>query len=1287
MRFLLPRNLRSRLIASLCVAILPAMIFGGLNIFSQYKSTKQTYQQEAMRLVRVTEFQYFQMIDSTRQFLAFLSNFPVVAEMDVPSCKVLFHEFKCRFPYITNVSIATAEGNRVSGTLPGTGSDSIAGRLWYKRLLNTREFTVGEYRLGEMGRKPSFEIAYPVNGSDGELKAILFAELDLNWFEELAVSLGLPEGWVLTVRDNGGTILARYPEGLKYVEVSAPDIPIMRAMAEKKNGLITSVGIDGIERIYAFTDLHRDQGTGSIYLSVGMPLNVHNDLLFWVGGHFLVLLLTFFGMAIGSHLFILPNVRSLTNATKQLRAGNYNVRTGLPHEDGEFGELASAIDRMAESLESKEDDQRRSREALLESEHRFRTIFDSVNDAILVLHPSTGLILDVNKRGCEISGYGRHQLRGLRAAQLSSGAEPYTEKAALKWLQKAGKEGPQVFEWEIRNRIGQLLWIDVNLRAAVIGGKSVMLLTARDVTRRKKAETGLRQSESRYRAFVANSSEGIFRIELEKPVSISMPDEEIIERIYASGYLAECSDEMARIYGFDRVADIVGSRISEFLPRSAPQSIDYLMSFIRSGYRLVEAESHRRNMSGEEINLSSSLIGVIEDNRLVRAWGVQREITRQKQAEEKLRNLNRFNQEIISSARNGILVFDVNLNYVLWNSFMEEMTGLPAGSVLGRNALEVFPPIKEQETLLKRALAGEHCRSGDIHYNLPSTSREVWMIADYGPHFNTRGEVIGVMGIVTDITERKAAEAEIERMNRQNRLILNAAGDGIIGMDSDGHCIFMNPASTEMLGFEAHEIIDKDVNRLIRYGGSDYLSHQPMECTISMTLSRGSKCRISDGVMTRKDGSTFPAIFTSTPIVEGSEITGAVLTFRDVTEQRNTEEARKRLEEQLGQAQKMEAIGVLAGGIAHDFNNILTPIMGYCEMCLQELNKGDSLHRKIELVLKSSMRAKELVSQILAFSRKGEQELKPVQVSLIVKEALNFLRSSIPSTIEIRRRIDSDAASFKVLASPTRIHQIMINLCTNAAHAMRETGGKLDVALTRHDIGAGLGASTELGPGVYLKLVISDDGQGIEEEIQNRIFEPYFTTKPAGEGTGLGLSVVYGIVKSLGGDISVISTPGQGATFEILLPIAEVPVVTTEYTDHNLPAGKGHILLVDDEVTVVEMQGEMVEHLGYRATVKYSSLEALDCFRDDPSGFDLIITDQTMPHMRGDELAREALKIRSDIPIILCTGFSETIDAKRAKEHGIQGFLMKPLSLREMASEINRVMKTESRPNGPPEGP
>lgn len=1280
MRFFFPRNLRSRLIASLCIAIFPAMIFGSLNLFSQYNATRERYQQEATRLVRMAEFEYFQVIESTRQFLVLLSHLPVVADQDAASLNELFAELRYRSPSLTNISLATPEGERIACAQPGAGPESIAGRSWYKRLLKTRKFTIGEYRAGTINHKPGIEIGYPVNGNDGELKAILFADLDLNWFQELAVSLGLPEGWVLTLRDQGGAILARYPEGLKYVEMSVPEALIMRAIRENKNGLATSTGIDGVERIYAFTDLHRNQDTGSIYLSVGVPLSVYNNLLFWVVGHFLVLLLAFFGMALGSHLFILPNVRALTDATKQLRAGNLNIRTGLPHEGGEFGELAAAFDQMAQSLESKEDEQKRSREALLESEHRFRTIFDSVNDAILVLHPSTGLILDVNKRGCELSGYEREQLKGRGAAELSSGVEPYTGKEAQKWLGKAVMEGPQVFEWEVRNRMGLLFWAEVNLRGAVIGGKNVMLLTVRDVTRRKKAETALRQSESRYRAFVANSSEGIFRIELEKPIPISIPEEEIIERFHGSAYLAECSDEMARICGLERVSDMVGSRVSEFLSRSDPRNIEYLKSFIRSGYRLVEAESYRRNMNGGEICLSSSLIGVIENDRLVRAWGVQREITRQKKAEEKLRNLNRFNQEIISSARNGILVFDVDLNYVLWNRFMEEMTGLSSESVVGKSALDVFPPVREQEFLLKKALAGEHCRSGDIHYILPGARKEVWMIADYGPYFNTRGETIGVMGIVTDITERKAAEAQIERMNRRNRLILDAAGDGIIGMDRNGRCIFMNPASAEMLRCETDEIIGEDVHRLIRGASAECCSSPVSECTISMTLSHGSMCRITDGVMMRKDGGIFPVIFTSTPIVEEGEITGAVITFRDVTEQRKAEEARKRLEEQLGQAQKMEAIGALAGGIAHDFNNILTPIIGYCEMCLQEVTKGEGLYRKISQVLKSSLRAKELVSQILAFSRKGEQEIKPVQLSLIVKEALNFLRSSIPSTIEIRRRIDPEAASGKVLACPTRIHQIMINLCTNAAYAMGEKGGTLDVAVSRYEFGAGGGhGSVELDPGSYLKLIVSDTGHGIDEEIQHRIFEPYFTTKPAGEGTGLGLSVVYGIVKSLGGDISVTSEPGQGAVFEVLLPMAEVPAETAEDIDQNLPAGIGHILLVDDEPAIVEMQREMVEHLGYRATVKHGSLEALDSFRADPHGFDLIMTDQTMPHMTGNELAGEALKIRGDIPIILCTGFSETVDAKTAKEDGIRGFLMKPLSLRAMAYEISRVLKGEDQ--------
>ncbi|MFZ2447939.1 MAG: PAS domain S-box protein [Syntrophobacteraceae bacterium] len=1286
MRFFFLRNLRFRLITSLCFAIAPLVIIGSFILVRQYQASTERVQQDTFRLMRMAESEYCQLLERSRQFLVLLSHHPAVAGQDVSASNTLFAEMKKHYPHFTNISTAKPSGERIASALPVQNPDSVKDRSWYPRILGTRDFVIGDYGIGAISRKPNFDVAYPAYDAEGGLKVILFAGLDLNWFQELAASMDLPAGWVLTIRDVRGAILTRYPDGERWVGKTAADAPVARAIIEgEKGGVAKAAGVDGVERLYAFANLNASGDGRGLYLSIGVPLDVayaevRQNLIVWVACLVLVIVLAFSGMAVGSHLFILPNVKTLTDATKQLCAGNLSVRTGLPYGGGELGELAEAFDRMAETLELRGEERERSRKALLESEHKFRTIFNSVNDAILVLDPATGAILDANQRLCELSGYTREQVKGFGPAELSSGEAPYRGEEAVKWLVKAKTEGPQVFEWHAKDKAGRLFWMEANLRAAVIGGKDVVVLTARDTTKRKKAEIALRESESRYRAFIENSSEGIFRIELERPIPIALPEDDLIEEFYSSAYLAECNDEMAHIYGLEKAEDIIGSRMSEFLPRTDAHNVEYLAAFVRSGYRLVEAESYRKDMNGQEIRFSSSLIGEVEDGRLLRAWGVQREITLQKQAEENLRNLYRFNNEIISSARNGILVYDMNFNYVLWNRFMEEMTGLAAASILGKNALEEFPHMREQgvDKLIRRAMAGESCQSGDINFVVPHTGKEVWMIANYGPHYNTRGEIIGVIAIVTDITGRKTSEAEVERLGRRNQLILNAAEDGIIGLDTKGGCVFANPASAGMLGYEIDEMIGRDIHQLIHHHKADGSSYPATECPMSKTLADGIRCRIRDEVLWTKDGGSFPAVYSSTPIVENGEVTGAVLTFRDVTARRKAEEARKNLRDQLRQAQKMEAIGTLAGGIAHDFNNILTPILGYCELCLHEVENNSSLYRKIDQVLKSSLRAKDLVSQILAFSRKNELELRPVQVSLIVKEALNFLRSSLPSTIIIRRQVDPDALQGRVLADPTRIHQIMINLCTNAAHAIGEKGGTLGVSLGLHEIESiGDRRHSDLAPGDYLMLSVSDTGCGIDEELQQRIFEPYFTTKGSGEGTGLGLAMVYGIVKGLGGSVSVTSKPGQGATFDILLPLARAPVETMVEVAPVLPVGSGRILLVDDEPAVVDLQKEMLEHLGYEATVRYSSLDALEAFRANPKKFDLILTDQTMPQMTGVELAREALKICPGIPIILCTGFSESIDEPRARAEGIKGFLMKPLLLHEMAAAIRRVLEAD----------
>jgi signal transduction histidine kinase/ActR/RegA family two-component response regulator len=401
---------------------------------------------------------------------------------------------------------------------------------------------------------------------------------------------------------------------------------------------------------------------------------------------------------------------------------------------------------------------------------------------------------------------------------------------------------------------------------------------------------------------------------------------------------------------------------------------------------------------------------------------------------------------------------------------------------------------------------------------------------------------------------------------------------------------------------------------------------------------------------------------------ESADIINYVGIYRDITHE-------MKLERELRQAQKMEAIGRLAGGIAHDFNNVLTGIIGYTEMALHKAQPGDSIHHYLRRVLDGSSRASDLVKQILTFSRQTELERKPVHIAPVIHEGLKLLRSSLPSTIEIRQDIAVPPQEGMVLADATQIHQVLMNLCTNSAHAMQAKGGVLTVALSSLQADTQLlSQNSDLSEGPHICLTVSDTGHGMDVAVMERIFDPYFTTKKTGEGTGIGLAVVQGIVKSLSGAISVSSEPGEGTTFHVFLPRIEQETPPAMETIASPSTGSESILFIDDELTLVDLGKEVLESLGYRVSGITSSLQALEAFRAQPGGFDLVITDMTMPGLTGKELALELLAIRPDIPIILCTGFSEVVDENQAKAAGIREFIMKPYLVSDLADAVRKVL-------------
>jgi len=383
------------------------------------------------------------------------------------------------------------------------------------------------------------------------------------------------------------------------------------------------------------------------------------------------------------------------------------------------------------------------------------------------------------------------------------------------------------------------------------------------------------------------------------------------------------------------------------------------------------------------------------------------------------------------------------------------------------------------------------------------------------------------------------------------------------------------------------------------------------------------------------------------------------------------EAERLSLLQHLQRSQRLEAIGTLASGIAHDFNNILAVMIGCTELALLKISREPQAAENLQMVLSAGKRAKDLIKQILAFSRQSEEERKPIQISRTVKEVLQFIRASLPATIDIRESINSDVGN--IMGDPVQIHQILMNLCTNAHHAMNREGGVLEIELSSVNLKHGdTLPHPDLKPGPYTRVSVKDTGCGMDEATMGKIFDPYFTTKEKGVGTGLGLAVAHGIVQSHGGAITVQSTPGEGSVFSLYFPVIQREVVAKKKIRGEMPTGREHILLVDDEQVLLDMSRQMLEHLGYSVDARTSSVEALALFSAYPERFDLVITDMTMPNMTGDLLARELIRIRKDIPVVVCTGYSERILDEQVM--GVRAIVMKPVLMAKLARAIRDVL-------------
>ncbi len=530
---------------------------------------------------------------------------------------------------------------------------------------------------------------------------------------------------------------------------------------------------------------------------------------------------------------------------------------------------------------------------------------------------------------------------------------------------------------------------------------------------------------------------------------------------------------------------------------------------------------------------------------------------------------------------------------------------------------------------------------------------------------------------------RKKTETALRKSEEKYRNLFENMYDIFYQTDQKGKITLISPSVEKHLGYTSDELINKNMKGL-------FADWQARDRFVDL-IKKDRYVEHFEARLRHKDTSTRWMSTNAKAIKDtAGNLIGVEGISRDISKRKRIESEKDTMETQLRQAHKMEAIGTLAGGIAHDFNNVLFSIMGYTELAMDDLPEGSETQKNLSEVMNGAMRASEMVQQILAFSRNGVTEKKPIKIQTVITEVLKLLRTSIPSTIEIQQNIDETCCSYQadpaqclqdpggccrpVLADSTRIHQVIMNLATNAYQAMTDTGGVLSITVMEVTVTPGM-PDLKLPPGDYLKITISDTGPGIDPLIIGKIFDPYFTTKEPGKGTGMGLSVVHGIVKDHGGNIGVTSQVGKGTTFEIHLPLIDAhPDTSPPAQPLPTPGGTEHILLIDDEATIVTMTRQMLERCGYRVTARTSSIEALEAFKANPDRYDLIITDMTMPNMTGAELAPRLRALRPDIPIIICTGFSEQIDQEKAESMGTTGYIMKPILKDELYKIVREAL-------------
>jgi PAS domain S-box-containing protein len=757
-----------------------------------------------------------------------------------------------------------------------------------------------------------------------------------------------------------------------------------------------------------------------------------------------------------------------------------------------------------------------------------------------------------------------------------------------------------------------------------------------DITKRKQAMQELSETKEKYQALFDQLPDPIAVIDLET-------NQFFEHNKKLCQFLGYSPDEIPNL----KPTDIEASETKEEIYKLSEK-------IIREGSDSFETKLRTKHGDIRDVLVSARHIH-LGTRSLIQ--GVFTDITDRKKTENKLRLSEERYRSLFEGADVLVSVYDRNGICQLMNRKAAALFGGVPDDFVNKSFDELHPGMgKEYTRRVRQVIDSGLSEDYEDEVRFPQGKR--WLLSKVHPVKNAQGVIVSAQIVSQDITERKQAEDVIRESRQKYQYMVDNIGIGVALISPDMEVLELNKQMRKWFPTidPGHGTI---CYRVFKDPPGDGICEY---CPADKTFQDGNVHESTTA--TPFSGSIRNIRIVSSPIMNANgEVTATIEMVEDITDRLN-------LENRLKQSQKLESIGTLAGGIAHDFNNILSAIIGFTELAMVEVEKNSMIEDNLLEVYSAGKRAKDLVRQILAFARQSEEKVKPVRVDHIIDEVLQFIRSSIPTTIEIKKKIDSHSL---ILGNKTQLHQIMMNLCTNAAHSMEDGGGILEVSLKDIDVDSSINKRLDLKTGQYIEINVIDTGTGISPHIIDSIFEPYFTTKEPGEGTGMGLAMVHGIVESYGGKIAVKSKLGKGTAFTVFLPTTRKRKIHHQYEPGQLPTGAERILFVDDEAPIAIMSSQILERLGYAVTTRTSSAEAYELFKSKPNDFDMVITDMTMPNMTGDKLATELMRIRSDIPIILCTGYSKKISEDNALQIGIRAFAYKPIVMADLAKTIRKV--------------